>query len=354
MHLGHFHRILSGVSEHFSRAELPRRLEACAAALEQHASAGAPAPDPFRIEYEALLRAGEVTRDDLRQPLAQQLLHELSLDGIVGPGLRARLDRVVRRDGFDRAAGAAEFRAEAERVRVLVTQVQQLAGGMDTLHAQTLPLPAAGEGEVGILLPAADAATLVSVRGDLHRIERLFRAINVLTGARFAEPRLRSLSVPGMQVFVTVETAQVPVWLTLVERLVATLEKGQRMQGLEDALAAQALDGELKGGMEDEIGDRVAAMLRDAARELADGFALVGDARTRGEAEVELRLGLHYLATRVNEGGRVEVNVGSPQGAATSATDLRALRTRAARAGRAMARLAARHGPSVHVLEAGR
>ncbi len=116
MHLGRFHAVIYDLAHHFKAAELPAKIENCAAQLDQYAvSREQPQLDSFRATIETLLKASEVKDPDLSQPFAQQVIAELDLGDVLPSQFEQSINKATAANSFDPMGLAAELRQIAAK-----------------------------------------------------------------------------------------------------------------------------------------------------------------------------------------------------------------------------------------------
>jgi len=153
VHLGRFHAVIYDLAQHFESAELPGKIENCAAQLDQYAASRAqPQLDSFRTTIEALLKASEVKDPDLSQPFAQQVIAELGLGEILPPLFEQSINRAISEKSFDPSGLAAEFRQVAAKVTRKITQVRAIDTAFKELEVEFERVQDEAA-EVGFLLP---------------------------------------------------------------------------------------------------------------------------------------------------------------------------------------------------------
>jgi hypothetical protein len=86
LHLGRFHVVIEALAAHFKQAQLPQKLEQCAALLDQYASGRSPPQlEAFRAAVEELLASADALEPDLAQPYARQVISDMRIDDILPP-----------------------------------------------------------------------------------------------------------------------------------------------------------------------------------------------------------------------------------------------------------------------------
>lgn len=314
MHLGRFHKVMWDLAAHFKNASLPTLLEACAASLDQYASAKTKEQlDDFRTKFAAALSASQVQDPELLQPYAQEVVDELSLGEALPPALPARLSGIIDERGFDHVAIATDLRTEAKKVGTLAAHVDRITTGFDKLGVEFESVNDC-EAEVGLLLPRQVVGeTIPEVTAEFQKLGKLFRAINELTGAADYDPKIRTISSSDWQIFLNLSSDQILVVVFAIERIVTLFQTNLQIKQLQQALAEKDMPEKIIKAIEDEIDKRVSGALEALTEEIIKDHAKVEDQNRRNELGNQLRQGLKHLARRMNEGARVEVNVAVPE-----------------------------------------
>jgi len=314
MHLGRFHTVIYDLAAHFRTANLPKKLEECAVALDQYSQAKAASHlDAFRSAFEALLKAVEVADPDLKQPYAQQVIAAISMADLLDPKLTETLQAIVRTRSFDHAGIATDLRALSSEITKKVAHITSINKAFDELDVE-FERVSDEEAEVGVLLPRKVVGeTLTALTSELAKLGKLFRAINELTGAADYDPKVRTVSSSWWQLFMALDPAQVIVWVVAVERIVALFKSNLEIKDLQQRLASNDMPKEITDLIEKEIDKRVSSSLHSLAADLRKEYSRVNDQDRLNEIEIQLRQGLYHLAMRINQGSQVEINVAIPE-----------------------------------------
>ena len=114
MHLGRFHVVIEALAAHFKRAQLPQKLEQCAALLDQYSSGRTqPQLDAFRTAVEDLLNSSDILEADLAQPYARQVIADMRIGDILPPTFQDSVKRVISEKSFDPTGLSTELRQVA-------------------------------------------------------------------------------------------------------------------------------------------------------------------------------------------------------------------------------------------------
>lgn len=313
MHLGRFHATIHDLAKYFKATDVPGRLEQCAAALDQYAATKTPTHlDTFRSIFASLVTAAEGADANLTQPYARQVIGELSIGGALNPELPIELNTIVQERAFDHAGVAADFRALAANFAKKIDQITSIDTAFAQLRVEYEQVEN-DEAEVGILLPREVVGnSLAALTAEFNQLNKLFRAINELTGAPDYDPKVRTISSSWWQIFLELQGTQVVVWVVAIERIVALFKANLEIKELQQKLSAKDMPKDITDLIENEIDKRVTHSLRELASDLCRDHSQIDDKGRLNEIETQLRQGLYHLAKRINQGSQVEINIAIP------------------------------------------
>jgi hypothetical protein len=314
LHLGRFHATIYDLASHFTAADLPAKLEQCAAALDQYAQGKTAAQlEEFRTGFDTLLKASEVKDPELKQPYALQVISEMALTDILDPDLPVDLHRIVKERAFDHAGIATDFRTLATKITKKSSQVSSIDKAFTDLEVEFERVED-NEAEIGILLPREIVGeSLSALTSEFNKLGKLFRAINELTGAPDYDPKVRTISSSWWQVFLELQPTQILVWVIAIERIVALFKSNLEIKVLQQQLSSKEIPKKITELIEKEIDTRVSSALNELAAEIRKEHAKIDDEGRLNEIEIQLRQGFTHLAMRINQGSQVEINVAIPE-----------------------------------------
>ncbi len=313
MHLGRFHATIYDLSLHFKKADLATKLEQCAAALDQYSQTRDPTQlDTFRSAFGKLLKSAEVTDSDIKQPYAQQVIAELSINDFLDPNITNTFQQIVSDRSFDHAGIASDFRALGVKLNTKVTQLKSIDSAFSELDVEFERVKEE-QAEVGILLPREVVGeSLSALTSEFGKLGTLFRAINELTGSTEYDPKVRTISSSWWQIFLDMDPTQTLVWIVSIERIVALFKSNLEIKDLQQRLSSKDMPKQITDLIENEIDKRVSTSLEALAADLRRDYSKIQDQGRLNEVETQLRQGLYHLAMRINQGAQVEINVSVP------------------------------------------
>jgi hypothetical protein len=314
MHLGRFHNVVWNIENHFTALKLPELLEACAAALDAYASTKTePALQAFRKKYEETLTAARVVASELLGPYARQIIEQMSLEPYFPPALAQRLEEIVRTRGFDHAGIAADFRNAAAEASKVIANIDRITTAFGELEVEFESVAMDNAAEVGVLLPRAIVGeTIPDLTSEFQKLGKLFHAINELTGASDYDPKIRTISSSGWQIFLELGPEQIAAWVIIIERIVNLFATNLEIKSLQKGLSNNEMPPQIIDLIEEEIDRRIAGSLEKLADDVVKEHSKLDDENRKNELTIQLRQGLRHLARRLNQGTQVEINVSIP------------------------------------------
>lgn len=314
MHLGRFHAVVADLAVHYSETKLPAVLEKAAAALEQLDSNRDQAEiDAFRQHIEEAKRAGDAESPDFLQPFARDVLEELGLEDTFNPTLSRNIDGLVAKSGFDVQGLAQQLRKLAASLNKKIESIQTIDSAFTRLGVEYQHV-VAGAAEVGLILPREVVGErLSSLSSEFNEINKLAKAINELVGGGDYEPRVVTISSSAWQVFLDLTPEQIAIWVLAIERIINLFKTNLEIKALSNQLKEKNLPDKITKAIEQEVNKRVKSQLDKLAKDIRKGKKKAASLEGRAnELETQLRHGLYYLAKRLSQGAKVEINLSLP------------------------------------------
>jgi hypothetical protein len=314
MHLGRFHKVVWDIDIHFKNTKLVELFERCASALDNYNSNKSDAQlAEFRSVYESLVSASRSQNPDLLAPYAQEVIAELHLERFFDPQLVECLEAIVAKRGFDAVGMAADFRQQANDVKGLVEDLDRITTAFSKLDVELQAVSEPRASEVGVLLPRSVVGeTIPELTAEFQKFGRLFHAINELTGAESYDPRIRTISSSGWQIFLELSPEQIAAWVVILERIVNLFKTNLDIKKLQKDLAAKEMPKEITEAIGSEIDKRISASLEELADDVFEASAKPGLDNRGHELKNQLRQGIRHLAHRLSQGTQVEINMAVP------------------------------------------
>lgn len=313
MHLGRFHVVIEALAAHFKQAQLPQKLEQCAALLDQYASGRTPPQlDAFQAAVEELLSSAAALDSDLSQPYARQVIADMRIGDILPPLFQETVKRTISGRSFDPAGLATELRNMAATATKKTSHLSSIDNAFSVLGVEYERVDSESA-EVGFLLPREVVGdTLKDLTNEFGELNKLLRAVNELVAAEDYDPRVLTISSSWWQVFLDLDPNQILVWVLAIERIVGLFKSNLEIKNLQQQLNDKKMPKQITDLIEKEVEKRVSTELKNLAAEIRRDYAKIDDAARLNEIETQLRQGLIYLAKRMNQGAHVEINVGIP------------------------------------------
>jgi hypothetical protein len=314
LHLGRFHVVIEALAAHFKRAQLPQKLEQCAALLDQYSSGRTqPQLDAFRMAVDDLFAFSDLLEPDLSQPYARQVIADMRIGDILPPTFQDAVKRTISEKSFDPAGLSAELRLMAASATKKTTHLASIDSGFTALGVEYERVDS-GSAELGFLLPRQIVGeTLKDLTSEFNELSKLLRAVNELVAADDYDPRVLTISSSWWQVFLDLDPNQILVWVLAIERIVNLFRSNLEIKNLQQQLGDKNMPKQITDLIEKEVETRVSTELKELASEIRRDYAKIDDVARLNEVETQLRQGLIYLARRMNQGAHVEINVGVPE-----------------------------------------
>lgn len=314
MHLGRFHAVVANLAAHYSEAKLSVVLERAAAALEQlDSNRDQTEIDAFRRHIEEARRAGDAESADLLQPFARDVIDELGLEDTFNPTLSRNIDGLVANSGFDVQGLAQQLRKLSASLNKKIESIQTIDSSFTKLGVEYQHVES-GAGEVGLVLPREVVGErLSSLSSEFNEINKLAKAINELVAGGDYEPRVVTISSSAWQIFLDLTPEQIAIWVLAIERIINLFKTNLEIKALSNQLKEKSLPEKIIKAIELEVNKRVKSQLDKLAKDIRKGQKKAAHLEGRAnELETQLRHGLYYLAKRLSQGAKVEINLSLP------------------------------------------
>jgi hypothetical protein len=315
MHLGRFHAVVAELAAHYRETKVSTVLESAAAALDQLDSNRDQAEiEAFRGFVEDAKRAGDAENPDLFQPFARDVVEQLGLEDTFNPALAQNIDALVSTSGFDVQGLAQKLRRLSASLSKKIESVQAIDSSFTRLDVEYQRVDS-NEAEVGLILPREVVGErLSSLSSEFNEINKLAKAINELVGGGDYEPRVVTISSSAWQVFLDLTPEQIAIWVLAIERIINLFKTNLEIKALSNQLREKNLPEKITKAIEQEVNKRVKAQLDKLAKEIRKGKRKAAHLEGRAnELETQLRHGLYYLAKRLSQGAKVEINLPIPE-----------------------------------------
>lgn len=317
MHLGRFHAVIDDLARHFKFADLHTKLEVCATALENYTSSkDAIQLDAFRQGLAKFYSAAEIIDPDLLQPYALQVIEDIDIKQSLSPLLIEKVKEIVADRSFDHVGLIGDLRNLGQKIVKKTNSIAAINNAFTHLDVELERVHSEGESpdaEIGLLFPReAVGETLKELAAEFSALNKMFRAINELTGAQDYDPCVRTISSSWWQIFVELDPNQIIVWVLAVERIVGLFKSNLEIKKLQKELTENNISKNITDLLDKEIEEKVAEEINKLASDLRKNHAKITDENRLNEIENQLRFSLRHLAKRINQGGQVEINVALP------------------------------------------
>jgi len=322
MHLGRFHAVVSDLVRHINAAKLIEALEEASSAIGEYAgNRDVGVLSRYRGAIDRAKEGSGITDPDLLQPFAQQVIEDLGLSGLVNPDFSEKLNAIVSQSNYDPAGLSEELKKYSETLTSKMRLLRQLENSLDKLDVE-FERVGDGESEIGFLLPRTVVGNkLGDLSKEFDQLNRLARAIAEISGdTQDYEPDIRTIASSWWQVFLDLTPEQICIWVFAIERIVSLFKSNLEIKSLSNQLREQKMPPKITRLIEEEIDKRVKAEISKIAADIKKDHSKRRDQARMNELEIQLRQSLIYLAKRLNQGMRVEVNLAIPDDPETPVT----------------------------------
>jgi len=315
MHLGRFHAVVSDFVRHIDAAKVVELLEAASSEIGTYAeNRDEGALKKYRNAIDKARGNSDVTDPDLMQPFAQQVIEELSLADLVNPNFSEDLTALISRSNYDPAGLSGELKKYSDNLAAKIRLVRQMENSLDKLDVE-FERVAEGESEIGFMLPREVVGNkLGDLSKEFDQLSKLARAIAEMSGdTQEYEPTIRTIASSWWQVFLNLTPEQILIWVVAIERIVSLFKANLEIKTLSNQLHERKMPAKITKFIEEEIEKRVRAEIAKIAADIKKQHSKKRDQARMNELEIQLRQSLIYLARRLNQGMRVEVNLAIPE-----------------------------------------
>lgn len=313
MHLGRFHAVIYKLCAHFENLKILEELDKTANSMRLYTTSKSPEHlEAFKNHYATIVKATEMD-PQLRQPYAKQTIEEIGLTQYIGEDLAKTVEEIISKNSFDQHGIVNEITSLREELAEKISNLNSIDSAFTTLHVEYVAV-ANGESEVGILIPRTITGEKIEdLTKELQQINKIFRAINEITGNNEYSPSIRTISTSWWQVFLEVDHTQVAAWIFAIERIVALFKSNLEIKALQKQLEEKSISKKITAALEKEVTEKINNGIASISNELRKKYASSSDSNRLNELEVQLKQGLTYLAKRINQGAEVEINTALPR-----------------------------------------
>lgn len=312
MHLGRFHATIYRLNNYYQEIEPIEKLNNLISHLQsfintrnqEHFTA-------FKNTLEEILKIPEPEKN-LAQPYARQILNELKLlDDLVQP-LASRIKTTITQNSFDQNQAITELTSIRDDLARKLNEIQKIDSAFTSLDVEYESV-FSGDSEIGLLLPRElTGETLEELNQELQQINRVFRAINEITGSEEYSPKIRTISSSWWQIFLELDHTQIAAWVFAIERIVNLFKTNLEIKALQKQLEEKDIPKKITSALEKEVETKIKTGIQKIASDIRKKFSKTSDEPRLNELETQLKQGLTYLAKRLNQGAEIEINISLP------------------------------------------
>lgn len=243
-------------------------------------------------------------------PAWRQSLEEMGIADLLGDALAEEIERILSTNEITPAAAADEITEIQERVKRLVTSLNQGSSALVFFQIGREEL-SPGEFEVGFLIPREEVDEGLEELGtEFVRLRRIIGPFSELAGEGRGEVKVRSISSSAFQVFLDSAPATAVLITLALERLLKVYQQilDIRLKHRELSEGGEVPEEALKP-LVDHANGRMSDAISEIVEEVVEKASLRDEARLN-ELKTDLKHQLDALADRIDRGFDVEVRAG--------------------------------------------
>jgi hypothetical protein len=311
MNTGYLHEVASDLKQELQKTQQTQLLEQLAAQL--HAQITYPQQPQHKSHIEStrsqLTAALQRAPSNSKTPTWHHAVSSLGFSDLIGNVLADRIEHLFARGFGTPSQLQGEIAQIAEAVKTRQDHLQRLLGAMAGLGLGDSELSGASA-IFTIIVPRGEIRSdALELSRDLRHAQDLVRtATEYLTGQRTSVVVVQIASSDFQFDFEVIP--KVAAFLAkAIDRILSWYKTIHELRKSRAALAEKAVPKEMLQSLDDHIDDRTKGGVKEAVRELLDGFEAAVDTGRRNELNVELELRLNWTAKRIDRGYKFDVRV---------------------------------------------
>jgi hypothetical protein len=312
MHLGRFHATIYRLNNYYQEIEPIEKLNNLISHLQSFINTrNQEHLTVFKNTLEEILKIPDPEKN-LAQPYAKQILNELKLLDDLGQPLASKIKTVITQNSFDQNQAITELTSIRDDLARKLNEIQKIDSAFTSLDVEYESV-FSGDSEIGLLLPRElTGETLEELNQELQQINRVFRAINEITGSEEYSPKIRTISSSWWQIFLELDHTQIAAWVFAIERIVNLFKTNLEIKALQKQLEEKDIPKRITSALEKEVETKIKTGIQKIASDIRKKFSKTSDEPRLNELETQLKQGLTYLAKRLNQGAEIEINISLP------------------------------------------
>ena len=240
-------------------------------------------------------------------PIWQQLLAEISGQGLLGSAMRSRIEATFQSNQITPSVAVTELRALQQEIAEFQNALTSIVASMQKLNVKSETLDA-GQVELGILIPRPAVQNRLKEFGtELRAINAILAPFDELATGQRAGFGIRGIASSDLTVFLDVAPAVGACVAVAIERLVALYKQLLEIRKLREDLKQQGLPEATLNPINEHANALVSTGLDPIVDDLMKRFWQGHEKGRENELKVELRASLSSLANRIDVGYNFEV-----------------------------------------------
>lgn len=266
----------------------------------------------FATARDALFTTLTNTDSDKFSPTWRQILREIGGEDLFGKELKRKLETTLEKNQLTPAIALQDFEALGTRLQQFQEALNQTIASFTYFKIGSEKL-AAGESEIGILIPRAFVKNqLPDFLEELGHEDFILNTFSEVATGKPDKLEIKALSSSGLMVFLHGSLDFAHVVAVAVERVVGLYKKLLEIRKLRTEMEKQGLPDDVVSGVESHANKVMQEGIEKASVEIVNQFYLGPDVGRKNELTVKVRVSMNMLANRIDHGVSVEVRVEPP------------------------------------------
>jgi len=313
MRVGKLYAAIDLIADEFDEYEIEQKLTQLQSALNTSVSSpNEQNTQAFREKYAEIGETLKSCETNNATPTQRRIFDEIGATQYIGKGLWEKISTIIAENNITPASAFQEIVTINQKLHSFHKSVKTLNDEFGNLDLEYDDLKS-GEAEIGIAIPPKIVkSNLHGLKEEIHEFDRAFKVFRELMGESVESSKIRSISSSDFQLFLESTPVVAAVIAATIERIVAIYKNLLEIKKLREDLAKQKVPKEATKGIEDHEKQVVHKELEELAKSLIE-VNYKGDEGRKNELNNALKIGLVFLAGRIDHGVLVEVRVAEPE-----------------------------------------
>jgi len=249
------------------------------------------------------------------------MLSEIAVSGLVGSGLRERIQQLLDANNITPANALVDLQRVLDDVRQLDEIVTKGVDVFERLGIEAEDLRA-GESEIGLLLPfSVIHSNLAGFQKEMHEFDRHLKILGELVEGNPESPKIRCVSSSLLQVFLESTPGIALCVATALERLCALYKQILEIRQLRKQLGEKPIPKKVITSIEEHEQQMAATEIEKIADALVKEFYKGKDKNREHELRNGVGAALRFFAEQIDEGVDMEVRSKPPRAKAVAESE---------------------------------